>query len=68
MRDEALSLRAAPVRTLPRPNRRWDEGRACAEDGCTTTLSIYNKSKHCWAHEPVRYFIARGRRRRTKAA
>ncbi len=68
MRDDTLSLRGAPVQPLPRPNRRWGIGRRCAEEGCTTTLSIYNKSKYCWAHEPIHYYIARGRKKRPVAA
>ncbi len=68
MREESLVLRGAPVRALPRRNRTWSEGRVCAEEGCTTTLSIYNRSKFCWAHEPLRYYIARGRKKRRAEA
>jgi len=68
MREESLSMRGAAVRALPRRNRRWSEGRTCAEDGCITRISIYNKSKYCWSHEPVRYYIARGRKKRREAA
>jgi len=68
MRDEPISLRGAPVRALPRRNRVWSPGRQCAEDGCITEISIYNKSKYCWAHEPVRYYVSRGRKKRPEAA
>ena len=70
MRDEPLSLKGSNVRALPRPNRTWSAGRACAEEGCETRISIYNKAKYCWAHAPVRYYIPRGRKRRpeTEAA
>jgi hypothetical protein len=68
MREESLSFKGSTVRTLPRPNRVWAEGRVCAEQGCITKLSIYNRSKHCWAHEPVRYYIARGRKKSAEAA
>jgi hypothetical protein len=68
MRDDPLSLRGAPVRTLPRRNRVFGPGRQCAEEGCITEISIYNKSKYCWAHEPVRYYVARGRKKRREAA
>ena len=68
MRDESLHLRGAAVSALPRRNRRWSEGRVCAEDGCITKISIYNKSKFCWAHEPVHFYIARGRRKPRQAA
>jgi hypothetical protein len=68
MREETLSLRGMPVRALPRPNRRWGNGRRCAEEGCRTTLSVYNRSRFCWAHEPVHYYISRGRKKRREAA
>ncbi len=68
MMEDPLSLRGAPVRPLPRANRTWGTGRVCAEEGCTTKLSIYNKSPQCWQHEPVRYYLVRGKRRSKKAA
>jgi hypothetical protein len=46
----------------------WGPGRRCAQEGCTTTLSIYNRAKFCWAHEPVHFYIARGRKKRREAA
>ena len=63
MREEALSLRGETVRPLPRRNRQWSSGRMCAEEGCVTRISIYNRSKYCWAHEPLHYYIARGRKK-----
>lgn len=46
----------------------WDEkpkqaaaGRPCAEDGCITKISIYNRAKKCWLHSPDE--VPRGRRR-----
>ena len=68
MRDDQLVMRGAPVRPLPRPNRMWGAGRVCAEEGCTTRLSIYNRSKFCWQHEPVRTYVARGKRKRRDEA
>ncbi len=68
MRDESLSLRGATVRALPRRNRTWSTGRVCAQEGCVTRISIYNRAKYCWAHEPVQYYIARGRKKRPEAA
>lgn len=64
MREDTLALRGAPARPLPRPSLRWSAGRVCAEEGCETRLSIYNKSSLCWQHEPVRYHLVRGKRRR----
>ena len=68
MREESLILRGASVQTLPRRNRTWGRGRVCAEEGCTTRLSMYNRSKLCWNHEPIRYYIARGRKKRRAVA
>jgi hypothetical protein len=61
-------LRGASVRTLPRPNRTYDSGRTCAEPGCETKLSMYNKWQFCWQHEPVHTYISRGKRKSKKAA
>ena len=68
MRDETLSLRGTPVRPLPRRNRVWVAGRVCAEEGCITQLSIYNRSEFCWAHEPIHDYVMRGRKKRPEAA
>jgi hypothetical protein len=68
MREESLILRGASVQALPRRNRTWGRGRVCAEEGCTTRLSMYNRSKLCWSHEPIRYYIARGRKKRRAVA
>jgi hypothetical protein len=68
MREESLSYKGAPVRSLPRRNRVWDQGRVCAQKGCITKLSIYNRSTYCWSHEPLHYYIARGRKKRAEAA
>ena len=62
MMEDSLSLRGAPVRPLPRANRTWGTGRVCAEEGCTTKLSIYNKSKYCYAHQPIGATRTRGQR------
>jgi hypothetical protein len=29
---------------------------------------MYNRSKYCWAHEPLHYYIARGRKKAPEAA
>jgi hypothetical protein len=64
MREESISLRGAPVRSLPRPNRTYARGRVCAEEGCGTVISIYNRSRYCWLHEPLRYHALKGRKKR----
>jgi hypothetical protein len=68
MRDQPLTLRGASVQSLPRRNRVWTKDRRCAHEGCITKISIYNRSDFCWMHEPVRYYIARGRKRSPQAA
>ena len=68
MRDEGQEYRGARVRELPRRNRTYDAGRTCADPLCETKLSIYNRSKFCWQHEPVRAFIPRGKRKSKAAA
>jgi hypothetical protein len=68
MRDEPLKLRGSSVQALPKRNRVWSKDRTCAEDGCITRISIYNRSRYCWMHEPVRYYIPRGRKKSPQAA
>jgi hypothetical protein len=61
-------FRGAPVRSLPRPNRQYEPGRVCAQPGCGTRLSRYNKWRFCWQHEPVHAYVPRGKRRSKRAA
>jgi hypothetical protein len=68
MRDEPLKLRGSSVQALPKRNRVWSKNRTCAEEGCITRISIYNRSSFCWMHEPVHYYIARGRKKSPQAA
>lgn len=68
MREDSLVLRGSPVHPLPRRNRVWGSGRVCAAEGCSTRLSIYNRSTLCWAHEPIHYYVSRGRKKRPQAA
>jgi hypothetical protein len=66
--EEGQRYRGAYVRELPRRNRTYSPGRSCAEPGCETRLSIYNRSTFCWQHEPVRAYVPRGRRKPERAA
>ena len=68
MAEEGVRYRGAHVRRLPRRNRTYTQGRSCDEPGCLTRLSIYNRSKFCWQHEPVRSYVPRGRRKPSRAA
>jgi hypothetical protein len=44
-----------------RAPRTYKRGRVCKEPGCRTMLSIYNKSKYCYAHQPLAAPRTRGR-------
>ncbi len=66
MADE--KYRGASVRALPRPNKQYGPGRVCAEQGCETKLSRYNKWNYCWQHEPVHAYVPRGKRKSKKEA
>jgi hypothetical protein len=67
MSDQTV-IRGSRARELPRPNRTYAAGRLCAQEGCPTRLSIYNKSDHCWQHDPVSFPLVRGERRKKAAA
>ena len=43
------------------PPKRYPAGRVCAEDECSTQLSIYNRAAFCWQHDGGR--VARMGRR-----
>lgn len=45
-----------------RPSKKYAEGRVCKEQGCSTKLSIYNKGKFCYVHEPTKVPRTRGRK------
>ncbi len=60
--------RGAAVRPLPRPNKQYTRGRVCDEPGCQTRLSIYNKWRFCWQHEPVHTYAPRGKRKSASEA
>lgn len=47
---------------LPPPSRTTTSGRQCAEPGCSTRLSVYNGSEHCWQHTDVVFPNYRGKR------
>lgn len=61
-------MKGSRPRQLPRPNRTFQEGRVCEEDGCETRISRYNKARYCWAHVPLTFPLTRGERRKKTAA
>jgi hypothetical protein len=69
MRDDAsLDYRGTRVKEVPKRNRTYPAGRVCADPGCETRLSVYNKANLCWQHEPVRPYFERGRKPKREAA
>lgn len=47
---------------LPPPSHAEAAGRVCAEPGCETTLSIYNRRSRCWQHADLVFPNHRGKR------
>jgi hypothetical protein len=45
-----------------RVSRAYRAGRVCDHSGCETVLSIYNKGKYCYQHEPMATPRTRGRK------
>jgi hypothetical protein len=41
----------------------YAEGRICAQEGCATILSRYNRRSYCWQHDDTRPYFVRGLRR-----
>lgn len=54
-------MRGNRIKGKLRAPKALDGQRVCAEKGCTTLLSRYNKRDHCYAHAPTRYPRLRGR-------
>jgi hypothetical protein len=61
-------IKGARPRELPRPNRTYAQGRVCAEEGCETKISRYNKATYCWTHMPLTFPLVRGERKKKAAA
>jgi hypothetical protein len=43
-------------------------GRICADDACTTVLSVYNPTGWCWQHERPHPYVLQAPRKRRKDA
>jgi len=52
----------SPISGNVRASKAFKAGRQCAEDGCGTVLSIYNKGRFCYQHEPMATPRTRGRK------
>ena len=68
MDSDRAQYRGAAAQALPRRSRTYPKGRVCAEEGCTTILSVYNRSEFCWQHEPAEPNDPRDSGRRKRAA
>jgi hypothetical protein len=58
MRNTVLSGTKRP--DARRKSKTFEKGRVCATDGCTVTLSMYNKKKWCFNHAPLSFGRNRG--------
>ncbi len=45
-----------------RPSKAYAKDRICNEPSCGTKLSIYNRGKYCYHHEPLSIPRTRGRK------
>ena len=62
-RDQtAKSIRGNRAAGLPKPSRQAERGRTCAQKGCHTKLSVYNRADKCWAHADTKLSPLRGRK------
>jgi hypothetical protein len=60
--SETEHPRGTAIPATGRSPRRAPGGRTCAQTGCETRLSVYNRAERCWIHAEVRAYAPRGRR------
>ena len=56
------AIRGSKAQGLPRASQKFPKGRVCAESGCQTQLSTYNRRDRCWAHAEMKVPRLRGRK------
>ncbi len=56
------AIRGAKPQALPRASQKFPKGRVCAQPGCDTRLSTYNRRDRCWAHAEMKVPRLRGRK------
>lgn len=56
------AVKGTPISGNDRPSRSFGKNRVCDEPGCKTRLSIYNRGKYCYQHEPMAVPRTRGRK------
>ena len=54
-------LRGRRLLGSARAPKSYGADRTCAQEGCDTRLSRYNRREYCYAHAPTRYPRLRGR-------
>ena len=57
-----VAIGARPISSADRPSQAFKAGRVCLEPRCGTRLSIYNKGKYCYQHEPMSVPRTRGKK------
>lgn len=57
-----VAIRGQRPQVLPRASQKYPEGRKCAQPGCETLLSTYNRRDKCWAHAEMKVPRLRGRK------
>lgn len=55
------TVRGAAIKGVTRPSKRFATDRVCAQKGCKTKLSQYNKAEFCHLHAPIRFPRVRGK-------
>jgi hypothetical protein len=59
---DVKALSGTPISGSARASKAAKAGRVCREAGCQTVLSIYNRGKFCYQHEPMATPRTRGRK------
>ena len=57
-----VAIHGSKPQPLPRASQKYPRGRVCAQQGCETRLSTYNKRDKCWAHAEMKVPRVRGRK------
>lgn len=53
---------ALPLIGGEKPSRAYSKDRVCNDAGCETKLSMYNRGKFCYLHQPITVPRTRGRK------
>jgi hypothetical protein len=57
-----FAVRGSRPQPLPRASKKFPKDRVCAQEGCETRLSTYNRREKCWAHAEMKVPRLRGRK------